>query len=269
METIGAKLKKVRLEKGLTLEEVHKQTKIHLNVLKAIEEESLVNFSPVYIKGFLKIYCNFLGINPSDYITKEKQIQAPLKTVSEEKKPGLPPIKILPLDPGLFKYIRSKIKPVILIIVVLVVVIGLFNLGKFIFLKASHLSRKSVLPASVVMPKQTRKKEVAKLQKSKRPVSIPKSQQQEQTVFSGITLGIRAKEDCWMQVKSDGKVIFQNILRKGRFENWRAKEKIEFCLGNAGVVELEVNGKIIPALGRRGQTVKNILLTKDGLSTSR
>ena len=54
METIGAKLKKIRLEKGLTLEEAHKQTKIHLNILKAIEDESLVNFNPVYIKGFLK-----------------------------------------------------------------------------------------------------------------------------------------------------------------------------------------------------------------------
>lgn len=242
METIGAKLKKIRLEKGLTLEEVHKQTKIHLNILRAIEEESLVNFSPVYIKGFLKIYCNFLGLNPSECIAENRQVQPPVKTLPQEqnKKMSLP--------------IAGMPKMTVLMVAVLViVVIGLFNLGK----------------SMVAVPKQAKKKEAAKLQKSKRPSPVLKSQQKEQAVFSEIRLGIRAKEDCWIQLKADGKVIFQNILKKGRFENWQAKEKIEFSLGNAGAVELEVNGKIIPALGRRGQAVKNILLTKAGLSTSR
>lgn len=243
METIGAKLKKIRLEKGLTLEEVHKQTKIHLNILRAIEEESLVNFSPVYIKGFVKIYCNFLGINPSECIPEYSQAQAPLRSLPQEqqKKISLP-------------IIGMPSKTTVLIVAVLaIVVIGLFNFGK----------------SRAVAPKQAKRKEIAKLQKSKAPSAVLKSQPKEQAVSSVIRLGIRAKEDCWIQLKADGKVIFQNILRKGRFENWQAKEKIEFSLGNAGVVELEVNGKIIPALGRRGQAVKNILLTKAGLSTSR
>ena len=85
MEPIGEKLKKARLEKGLTLEEVHRKTKIHLNVLKAIEEGSLVNFSPVYIKGFLKIYCKFLGIEYSDSLFDHKQIQPSLKPAAQEK----------------------------------------------------------------------------------------------------------------------------------------------------------------------------------------
>ena len=57
MESPGARLKKIRLEKGISLEEVHKKTRIHLDLLKAIEEDSLINLSPVYTKGFLKIYC--------------------------------------------------------------------------------------------------------------------------------------------------------------------------------------------------------------------
>ena len=60
MESIGARLKKIRLEKGLTLEDAHKQTRIHLNILKAIEEDSLINISPIYIRGFLKNYFKFL-----------------------------------------------------------------------------------------------------------------------------------------------------------------------------------------------------------------
>src|SRR3989338_7892361 len=73
MESAGAKLKSARLQKGLSLEEAHKKTKIHLNILKAIEEDSLINFSPVYIKGFLKIYCKFLGVDPRDCMPDYKE----------------------------------------------------------------------------------------------------------------------------------------------------------------------------------------------------
>ncbi|MCX5703471.1 MAG: helix-turn-helix domain-containing protein, partial [Candidatus Omnitrophica bacterium] len=68
MEYTGAGLKKIRLERGISLEEVQKKTKIHLNILKAIEGDSLTDLSPVYLKGFLKIYCKFLGLDPKDKI---------------------------------------------------------------------------------------------------------------------------------------------------------------------------------------------------------
>jgi len=68
MESTGSRLKKLRQEKGLSLEEVHKKTKIRLNILKAIEEDNIIGLSPVYIKGFLKIYCKFLGTEPKEYI---------------------------------------------------------------------------------------------------------------------------------------------------------------------------------------------------------
>jgi hypothetical protein len=54
-------------------------------------------------------------------------------------------------------------------------------------------------------------------------------------------------------------------LKKGRFENWYAKDKIELSLGNAAAVDLEVNGRPISNLGRKGQALKNIVITKEGL----
>jgi hypothetical protein len=60
--------------------------------------------------------------------------------------------------------------------------------------------------------------------------------------------------------------MFQNILKKGRSESWQATNKIELSLSNAQAVELEVNGKRISSLGRKAQALKNILITKEGLS---
>jgi len=75
--------------------------------------------------------------------------------------------------------------------------------------------------------------------------------------------------EAYPEVKIDGKTVFKNILRKGHFEQWEAEEKIEFSLGNAGGVEVEVNGKLISALGRRAQAIRNITVTKDGLTAPR
>jgi len=252
MESVGTKLKNLRLQKGLSLEEVHKKTKIHLNILKAIEEDSLINFSPVYIKGFLKIYCKFLGIDPRDCIPDYKEPKAKISYVSDlQEKPAssfkIPSFKLLPL-----KAIHIKI--IVTIILILIFIIGLFNLGKFISFKASRLSKRAELPA-VISSKTDSKVPIAKLQNS--------------PVVKIITLDIHAKENCFIQVKADSRVIFQNILKKGRSESWQAKDKIELSLGNAGVVELEVNGKRISGLGRRGQAIKNILITKEGLSVKR
>src|SRR5512136_2744554 len=75
MDSVGAKLKKIRQEKGLSIEDVQKQTKIHPNILKAIEEDNFINLSPVYVKGFLKIYCKFLGVDPSQYILECEDLE--------------------------------------------------------------------------------------------------------------------------------------------------------------------------------------------------
>ena len=59
------------------------------------------------------------------------------------------------------------------------------------------------------------------------------------------------------------------MLRRGRSESWSAKDKMELTLGSAGSVRLEVNGKLMPSLGRKGQVLKNIVITKDGLKVGR
>lgn len=249
MESRGARLKKLRQELGLSLEEVHKKTKVRLEILKAIEEDSLINMSPVYVKGFLKIYCKFLGVDFKDFIVDYKELPGIVKDVSvkQEKPPSnllAASIKLISL-----KSMPLKIKRVFIGIVILIFVsIGLFNLARIV-----SSSRK--------------KDQITKLEVSKTK-TIPEDSlaKPKRETTMGIKLAIRAKENCWIQLKADGRVVFQSVLRKGKTENWQAKDKIELSLGNAGGVDLEVNGQIISNLGRKGQVLRDILITKEGLS---
>lgn len=258
METLGDRFKKIRLEKGLSLEEVHRQTKIHLNILNAIEEDRLVNFNEVYIRGFLKIYCKFLGLEPKDFVPDYKEVRSRADIdIGGKDARLLRKIKAPDINFEILKPVLGKIKAFIIIILVLLAMVFIFKIGKFIFSKINSSFKK---PAAVTnfVTKQENK-----------PASGKQGKIQKEAAISEIRLGIRAKEDCWLQVKADGKTVFQNILRKGRYDSWKANEKIQFSAGNSQAVVIEVNNRIIPSLGRRGQALKNVLVTKDGLISTK
>lgn len=65
----GKALRKVRERLGLTLEEAAAVTKITKGTLKYIEDERLELLPAwVYLKGFLKAYAKFLGVDPKAVI---------------------------------------------------------------------------------------------------------------------------------------------------------------------------------------------------------
>ncbi|MCX5715238.1 MAG: hypothetical protein NT033_10695, partial [Candidatus Omnitrophica bacterium] len=49
-----------------------------------------------------------------------------------------------------------------------------------------------------------------------------------QPVTSTIRLVMRARESCYIQLKTDGHLVFNSTLKKGKVETWVAKEKNKF-----------------------------------------
>ena len=279
MESAGKRLKELRLKKGLSLEDVHRKTKIQLNLLKAIEEDNLVNLSPIYIKGFLKIYCRCLEVDPKDYIADYKEPQIPnIVSQQKEKKesvPGKPAFNFAFLKP----YLNLKALKIAGIVFGIGLAIFLASKIKISLPKRDTQAKKAERVAAPVVKAQKKSSPVKVAAPKPPPVTQPAGERKplaaaqpepvKKEAPAGIRLGLHAKDDCWVQLKLDGKTVFQNILKKGRFEIWQAKERIDLFLGNVGNIELELNGKIIPSLGRTGQALKNIVITKDGLRVDR
>lgn len=266
MESAGEKLKKLRLEKGLSLEEAHKKTKIHLNILKAIEGDTITNLNPIYLKGFLKIYCNFLGVNPNEYISGYREIKAESsskeivkETARESRKTNV--LRETAIKIGSFKAPKKIRTAAILILAVIFLAVGLFNIGKFISSRRkNNLARQERLSA---MPA------LMETKKEKQKTKIPSASLKPSAAFTKITLVISAKERSFVQVKADGRTVFKGDLAKKRSESYSANEKIELIVGNAGAVELIVNGTRFSNIGKRGQSRKNIVITKEGLNLGR
>ncbi len=64
-ESLGDTLRNARLRAGLELADIHRQTKISLNNLKAMEDGRYGDMpAPSFCRGFYKIYAQAVGLNP-------------------------------------------------------------------------------------------------------------------------------------------------------------------------------------------------------------
>lgn len=85
MSELGQLLKKARLEKGLSLDDVQESTKIRKRYLEAIEEgDYKVLPGSFYVRAFVKTYAETVGLNPDEvlqYYRNDIPIAEPEKTI--------------------------------------------------------------------------------------------------------------------------------------------------------------------------------------------
>ncbi len=98
MITMGHMLNKQRESLGLSLSQVSNETKISITKLKFMEENQFDSFeSPTHVKGFLKIYAEYLDLEPERVLAiyrrtynatneKTKETDRKIKEVSTEQK---------------------------------------------------------------------------------------------------------------------------------------------------------------------------------------
>jgi hypothetical protein len=186
-------------------------------------------------------------------------MQAKFEPSGKEKAPAAR--KEIPVK--MFDNTTASLKPVAagigkykkLFLIIIVAVVGLFLIFRLGRAVARHrVSATREQPAVV-----SQKKKAASLAAVSSNPNKPKSN------LSEITVTLSAKENCLIILRADGRVLFRRVLEKGRSETWQAKNRIDLYVGNAGGVELIVSGQRFGPLGRRGQVIKDIIITKEGM----
>ncbi len=120
MEVLGDRLKKVREDKGYSIEQVSRETNIARQYLRALEDEDFSVFpGDTYLVGFLHNYADYLGLDSDEMVSLYKNMKL-------QEQPA--PIEEL-LEPP-----RRRSLPTVLILVVLVLVAAGGGLYKFVYL---------------------------------------------------------------------------------------------------------------------------------------
>ena len=80
MPAVGAYLRALRERQGVSIDEIARSTRVLHHYLEALESDDLASLpAPVFAKGFIRAYCQALGVPADEAITLYEQRAAPIE----------------------------------------------------------------------------------------------------------------------------------------------------------------------------------------------
>jgi hypothetical protein len=115
----------------------------------------------------------------------------------------------------------------------------------------------AALPAQATVTPEIKEPEHASPQPlAAQNLSAPATPQSEPTIDAKVLqLEIKATQKCWISIHRDGNPVFQKTMQPGEIQSFRAMEKFLLIIGNAGGIQLKINGKPAKPLGKLGEVV--------------
>ena len=284
-ETLGKYLKNQRESKKISLREVAKNTRVREPILTAIEEDRYHLLPPAtYVKGFLLAYAKYLNLDPNDVLLRYERISKGESVARPSTQPSRPAQEIPPTSP-------SKPKRKVLwntkqtwvvggVIVASLIVFYFFSPyspkpptgslpGKTVVQEPITEKKSPLVPSSPVItpPPAPEGKPVAQERKPltpSSPVTATTSAQGKQP----FSLQIKAVEETWLSLQADDQSGKEMILKPGEQFSVQALDRILMKLGNAGGLDLVLNGKPLGKPGRSGE-VLTLIVTSQGAEVKR
>ncbi|MFB6939532.1 helix-turn-helix domain-containing protein [Streptomyces chartreusis] len=234
--SIGRALRQARLDAGLTVDDVTNATRVRIAIVQAIEAD---NFAPcggdVYARGHIRTLAKAVHIDP-----------APLLAQYDDSHGGRPaPTPAAPL------FEAERIRPerrgpnwTAAMVAAIVAVVGFVGFTAF---KGGDDSGKSAVAEGGSTPTSDKTTPTPKTDKPKDPDPEPSDSAIAAVPQDKVTVQVSAVDGrSWVGVKDhNGRLLFDDLLKKGDSKTFQDSEKINLVLGDAGAIDLFVNGKKI------------------------
>jgi cytoskeletal protein RodZ len=242
--SFGRYLQAVRLEKGISLEVVSKETRIRKDILALIEEENHNRLpDQAFVRGFIRAYAKAIGADGDEAIRRyDSRLQVIRKIAQSETD---------------LTQSRQRFWPRLLLSIgTLLCLIFLSVFVVSIFLKPST-NGEQVKPQAA--QQQAQKNSIdASAPDSVPPPVIREEQAAAETVESvpeKLVLKITATEETWMKVVIDYQEHREFRLNPGDHIELEASKAYNLLIGNAGGVQLILNDNPLEVEGKSGQVV--------------
>jgi cytoskeleton protein RodZ len=234
--SLGTYLRALREASKGSLEEMARATRVSLRQLEALESDSFSELpAPVFVKGFIRAYCDFLSEPPDEALRRYRDMLGE-RPAPERAAPAVPPA------PG------WSASPIVVSLLLLVVFGGgllAVNLGV----------RRGPKPAA---PELAPGAKVEAPAPSEAPVISPTDATAESQGFQRLV--VKAIEPTWIRVQPDDGRAEEETLPPGTTREWTAQKRFLLTVGNAGGIEIELNGRAMPPLGARGAVIRHLEL---------
>ena len=232
MPKIGDELRAAREARHLSLSEVSEQLHIRSVYLEALEAENwaLVG-APVYVRGFLRTYARYLGLEPEPAILDFNETLARVPPTAPERRVTVRRSR------------RGEASPWLWVAALAAAVLLGFVGYDYFELRASHsalaLAEPPLAAGNAV------------------PAASPQAAAATRTLSpqERRTLEVRLTRTTWLLVEIDGNKQLEGTYPPGTRKAFHGK-LAEIRTGNAGGVDLRVNGKELGSMGHPGGVVQ-------------
>jgi cytoskeletal protein RodZ len=239
MAALGEEFRSAREARGLTLSDVAEQIHIRSVYLNAIENEDWKAIgAPVYVRGFIRTYARFLGLDGEDAVARFNE-QAPPDRPSHAASAAVD-----------FGSDRERSGPSWLAIggtLVALILVAFVVYEYWQYAKGGTASRpvaaSSAAPQPAVAPAGSQS-----AAPSARPSASPAAAVHHQ-------LAIRLAQRSWLRVTVDGATKIEGIFPAGTARTFTGS-LAEVRAGNAGGVVVTVNGRSSGPMGKEGDVVE-------------
>ncbi len=204
--------------------------------LQNIEDGDASFAAPVYVRGFIRTYARFLGLDPESAVA---QFQPSLGEVSQ---PAPQPVAA-----RLSRSRRGASPWLWLAGLAAAVLVGFVSYRYFEFQQSGPSAPATVVGIESAAP--TTSAAAATPRATAKPALTR-------------TLRLRITQDSWMSVKTDGALRLEGLVKAGTTKTFHGKTA-DVRAGNAGGVDLSVNGKELGKMGNAGAVVERSLALVD------
>lgn len=267
---VGDKLRAERERQNLTIKDIEKGTSIRSLYIENIEAGKYDQLpGEVYTKGFIRNYANFLQLdatallheymeeNHPDIAAQDSALGTPTHVAPAEKpERAAVHFDATPMTSDLRQRVdHSHHRQNALVLVVLLAIIVIAG-GVFFFFESASPDADQMRQVSqrTEQSKQTSPSPSSASQDKNRVAA--KKEESAKKASDGVEVTAKFTDRCWMEVKVDGKTVFEGMAEKGKTMNWKGTQHVVVTAGNAGAVQFTVNGKDMGKAGGMGEVVE-------------
>jgi cytoskeletal protein RodZ len=286
---LGVWLRQRREERGISLEQVEEDTRIRVRYIQALEAEQFEALpDPTVGRGFLRNYATYLELDPQEAASRFAQFFAPpapqplpVRDPSVFSADSFHPVPLHEM-PGWYSR-RGFLAVGVLILIVALGVLAWWGYPRVRSLlvqdpqrvvtatiaatrvvvgaglpTATHTPAIAVA-TTVAPPTATVPQAVPTLELTLTPTFTPSpSPSPSPPIYTGIFIELVLTDTSWIQTTVDGVRQFQGELGDGMYKSWYGEEQIVLRIGNAGAVQVTVNGQNLGHLGLPGEVVDRV-----------
>jgi len=262
LQSLGQKIREVRVSKNLSLESVSGHLHIALKILRALEDGTPENVSsPVFIRGLARAYCKFLEMEETGIADKIDRL---LKTENPNEQLNLKTLRPV-------QVVRES-HPVRNTLTVLVPVIGGYLFYSLYFSQMPFFPISDNETEPLVVEAEPKIEPLQKITPAiQEPIitaettpvmhevstevtlTVEKQAENQENIqpevvkntVETLVLEVEASEETWISIAVDGKETKDVLIRAEEINQWEAKRQYLLTLGNTQALRVLLNGREI------------------------